>query len=167
MTETRHRPTLHLLCGKIASGKSTLASELLKQQPAVLIAEDEWLSALFADQLKTGADYVHCSGKLRTIMEIHVAALLDAGVSVVLDFPGNTVEQRRWMLRLLDGRDADHRLHYLEASDALCLARLRDRNASGEHAFAPTEAMFHRFTKNFVPPSNEEGFHVVVHRQSV
>lgn len=38
-------PTLHMLCGKIAAGKSTLAAELGDANGTVIIAEDEWLNA--------------------------------------------------------------------------------------------------------------------------
>ena len=43
------RPTLHFFCGKIAAGKSTLAAKLAEQEGTVLIAEDAWLAALYAD----------------------------------------------------------------------------------------------------------------------
>ncbi|WP_422063906.1 AAA family ATPase [Shimia sp.] len=33
-------PTLYMLCGKIAAGKSTLAAKLATAENAVLIAED-------------------------------------------------------------------------------------------------------------------------------
>ncbi|WP_082637112.1 AAA family ATPase [Ruegeria atlantica] len=64
--------TLHLLCGKVASGKSTLAAELAKRDAVVLISEDEWLSALFGDQMKSLQDYVNCALKLRPVMGRHV-----------------------------------------------------------------------------------------------
>lgn len=93
-------PTLFMLCGKIASGKSTLANQLAGED-GILIAEDDWLGALFADQLKTGADYKRCVGKLRSIMAPHVVSLLNAGTTIVLDFPANTIEQRAWMRNIL------------------------------------------------------------------
>lgn len=33
-------PTLHLLCGKIASGKSTLANRLAAEHAAIVLGED-------------------------------------------------------------------------------------------------------------------------------
>ncbi|WP_439521227.1 AAA family ATPase [Marivita sp.] len=39
-------PTLHLLCGKIASGKSTLTVQLSRTAGTIVIAEDEWLNGL-------------------------------------------------------------------------------------------------------------------------
>ena len=37
-------PTLHLVCGKIAAGKSTLANRLANAPATVLISEDYWMS---------------------------------------------------------------------------------------------------------------------------
>lgn len=156
-------PTLHMLCGKIAAGKSTLAAELSQAPNTVRIIEDDWLGTLFAGEMTTGADFVRCSAKLRASMGPHVADLLNAGVSVVLDFAANTVEQRAWMRSVLEITEAAHQLHLLDASDEVCLARLKQRNEAGEHPFAVSEAQFHQFTKHFAPPTPDEGFNIVVH----
>lgn len=155
--------TLHLLCGKIASGKSTLAAELAGRSGTVLIAEDAWLAALYGDQMSTVEDFVRCSAALRTVMGPHVVGLLKAGVSVVLDFQGNTRESRAWMRGIFEAADAAHQLHHIDVPDEVCLARLRARNAGGDHPFAATEAQFARITKHFVAPTADEGFDLVVH----
>ena len=157
-------PVLHLICGKIAAGKSTLAARLADAPGTVLIAEDAWLSALYGDQMQTGADYLRCSQRLQEVMGPHVAALLAAGVSVVLDFPANTPDQRRWMRDVIDRAGGAHQMHLLDLPDAVCLERLRARNASGAHPFAVTEEQFHRFTAHFVPPTVDEGFDILQHR---
>lgn len=154
-------PTLHMMCGKIASGKSTLAARLARADGTILLAEDDWLSALFSGEMSSPSDYVRCSSKLRRIIGPHVVSLLHAGVSVVLDFPANTLEQRAWLRGLIKASGADHQLHVLNPSDALCLARLRERNAHGDHPFAVTEAQFLRLSKHFVAPSPDEGFTLV------
>lgn len=156
-------PTLHMLCGKIASGKSTMAAQLGATPGTVLIAEDSWLDALFADELHSLKDYVRCSSKLQSVMGPHVVGLLHAGVSVVLDFPANTIAQRAWMREIIGGTEAAHQLHVFDVADEVCLARLRARNAAGDHPFAVTEAQFHQFSSYFVWPSAEEGFDLVVH----
>lgn len=159
-------PRLQLICGKMAAGKSTLASSLARESGTVLISSDDWLGALFADQMSTGADYVRCAAKLRTVMGPHVVSLLNAGVSVVLDFPANTVEDRKWMRDIIRKSDADHQLHVLDVPDEVCLTRLRARNAQGDHPFAPTEAQFHRFSNHYVAPTPEEGFEVIEHKET-
>lgn len=159
----RTRPILHMLCGKIASGKSTLAARLSAEEGTVLIAEDPWLHALYDGQMSTLADYVQCSARLRAAMGPHVVALLENGVSVVLDFPANTVETRRWMRDILARVAAEGRLHLMTADDDLCLTRLRERNARGDHPFAPSEEQFHQISAHFAPPTPDEGFTVVKH----
>lgn len=156
-------PSLHILCGKIASGKSTLSARLEAQTGTVLVAEDAWLNALFADELKSLDDYVRCSAKLRDVMGPHVVALLDAGVSVVLDFAANTRGQRRWFKDIAETSGVSPILHFLDVPDDVCLARLRARNASGDHPFALTDAQFHEFTSYFTPPAADEGLTIVRH----
>jgi predicted kinase len=156
-------PVLHMLCGKIAAGKSTLAHQLASQPSTVLISEDYWLSRLFKDEMHTVADFIRYSCRLREAMGSHVEALLQAGVSVVLDFHANTVASRQWMRGIIENAGAAHRLHYLDVPDDLCKARLRQRNADGTHEFAVSDAQFDEFTSYFVPPSESEGFEVIVY----
>jgi len=118
-------PTLHMLCGKIAAWKSTLAARLARAPGTVLICEDDWLGTLYGDEMATGADYLRCADKLRAIMGPHIDALLGAGVSVVLDAPANTRSQRAWLRHRLTATQAAHRLHVLDTPDAVCLQRLR------------------------------------------
>ena len=155
--------TLHLLCGKIAAGKSTLAAKLAEPTGTVLLAEDAWLSGLFAEQLKTPRDFMRCSALLRGTIAPHIIGLLGNGLSVVLDFQANTVESRRWMRGLIDQSGADHRLHVLAPPDDVLLARLKARNDSGLHPFQVTEAQFHQVSKYFEAPQPEEGFTLVTY----
>jgi len=158
-------PTLHLVCGKIASGKSTLASQLAKQPATVLIAEDHWLSRLYPDEIFSVKDYVRCSRRLRGVMGEHVTSLLGTGLSVVLDFPANTVDIRAWMRSISEHAGAANHLHYLDVSDTVCKARLRQRNEDGGHDFAPSEEDYDVVSSFFVPPSADEGFNISVYSE--
>lgn len=153
--------TLHMLCGKIAAGKSTLTAELGATPATIVISEDFWLSRLFGPEMSDVADYVRCSTRLREAVGPHVKNLLRIGVSVVLDFPANTPTIRHWMRTLFEEAGADHRLHFLDVPDEICKARLRARNAAGAHDFAASDAQFDQITRYFVPPSEEEGFTVI------
>lgn len=161
--EQAHPPILYILCGKIGAGKSTLARSLAARPATLLISEDHWTSKLFADDLKTIEDYGRLSARLRAAMGPHVTDILRQGLSVVLDFPANTVRNRGWMRSLIAESNVPHELHWLDIPDAVCKQRLRERNASGEHPFQVTDAEYDQFTSYFAPPRPDEGFNVVVH----
>jgi predicted kinase len=161
--ESAHPPTLHLLCGKIAAGKSTLARRLAARPATLLISEDHWTSNLFADDLRTIDDYARLSARLRAAMGPHVVDILRQGLSVVLDFPANTVGNRNWMRSLIAQANVAHELHLLDVPDTICKHRLRERNARGAHPFQVSEADYDLFTRYFVPPGPKEGFNVIVH----
>lgn len=158
-------PTLYLICGKIAAGKSTLAKKLATRPLTVLIAEDHWNSTLFPDEIKTIEDYSRYSSRLRRAMAPHVVALLKAGMSVVLDFQANTLAVRQWMRTLIDESGAAHELHFLDLPDETCRQQLRARNAAGEHPYQASDAEFDLFTKYFVAPTEDEGFNVIVQKE--
>jgi predicted kinase len=158
--------TLHKLCGKIAAGKSTLAAELARQPNTVLIAEDFWMKQLYPGEVLTIEDYAKYSARLCAAMAPHIVQLLQGGVSVVLDFHANTLRRRAWMREIIDQSGAAHRLHHLDISDAVCLARLHGRNAAGAHEYSVTDAEFEQFTRYFAAPTPDEGFDVVFHRMT-
>lgn len=153
--------TLHLLCGKIASGKSTLAKELALAPNTMIISEDSWLANLYPGDIRTVPDYIRCAANLRNAVGPHVTELLRIGVSVVLDFPANTIANREWMRGLLDGIQSGHVLHFLDVPDDVCLVRLHVRNAASAHAFVVDDTEFHLITRYFEAPRQEEGFNVI------
>ena len=154
-------PTLHLVCGKIASGKSTLTARLACTPQTVRISEDSLLVQLYPGQIASLADYVACAAPLRAAIAPLCLQMLQAGVSVVLDFPANTPASRAWMRELFQQAGTPHVLHYLDVSDDECKARLRLRNASGLHPFSTSDADFDAITRHFVPPDASEGFDIV------
>ena len=155
--------TLHMVCGKIGSGKSTLARQLAAGPGTVLVSEDSWLAGLYPGEMQSVADYVRCSARLKGLMGAHVQALLSTGVSVVLDFPANTVAQRSWMRGLIQRSGAAHRLHLLDVPEQVCRTRLRLRNGAGTHPFATSDTQFDLISRHFVPPSPTEGFDLLRH----
>ncbi|MEH6477348.1 MAG: ATP-binding protein [Sneathiella sp.] len=157
-------PSLHFFCGKLAAGKSTLASELAQREGAILISEDLWLSRLFPEEIKTFEHYLTCSARLKRILHSHVSDLLKSGSKVVMDFPGNTRAQRAWFKSLVRDAGVDHCLHYIEKSNAECLIHLKKRNRDrpeGSKFTSPEEFMM--VTGYFEPPKGEEGFTLRCH----
>ncbi len=157
-------PTLHLLCGKIASGKSTLAKTLAVKHDAFLFSEDHWLATLYPGEVSSISDYLARSQRMRGVLGPLVINLLQSGVNVVMDFPANTLANREWLLGLAQTAEVPHCLHYLELDDSTCRARLHARNAQGEHDFAATDAEFDLIPRHFCAPSESEGLVIERHR---
>src|ERR1700732_4340980 len=118
-------PILYLLCGKIAAGKSPLSRRLSARPATLLVSEDHWTSSLFSGELKTVEDYGRCSARLRAAMAPHLVDILRQGLSVVLDFPANTVSNRNWMRSLVTRANVAHELHLLDVPAPICKHRLR------------------------------------------
>jgi predicted kinase len=158
--------TLYCVYGKIAAGKTTLARKLAAQHGAVLICEDEWLVRLEAE-IESFDDFCRHARRLRAAIGPHVVELLRHGVSVVLDVPANTPQNRIWFRSLFETANAAHELHVIEAPDDLCKARLRARNETKPDGvyfgFVPEE-IFDPVTRLLVPPAESEGFNVIRHR---
>jgi predicted kinase len=153
---------LIFLCGKMAAGKSTLARELASRRNAILLVQDELLVHLFPGEITDIAGFFDRSSRLRNAVTPHICAVLSKGVSVVLDFPGNTKAQRAWFRGIFEHARVEHELHFIDAPDAVCKRQLKDRSQRLP-AGTPwtTDAEFDSITVYFQPPSDDEAFNVV------
>jgi len=154
--------TLHFLCGKAGSGKTTLARELGRSLPAVVFCEDEWIFTL-GFQVTTLEDYLEASGRCRKLIAPLAGELLRQGVSVVFGFAGSTVRGRQWVRSIFEAAGAEHALHFLEAPDETCLANIHRRNEekpAGVYWGPVSDELFHAVTVHFAPPTEDEGFRV-------
>jgi predicted kinase len=158
--------TLHFMCGKAASGKTTLGRQLAAAHAGVLFCEDEWLTLLEA-QIDNLADFGQHAKQLRALVAPLAVRLLRLRIPVIFDFAGNTPPDRAWVRSIFESADADHVLHAIVASDEQCKARLRLRNETkpeGLYYGFVREDRFEEVTRFFVLPSDQERFHVVYHR---
>jgi predicted kinase len=125
---------------------------------------DDWMSILFPTENRTIEDFALLSARLRAAMGPHVVDILRQDLSVVLDFPANTVRWRSWMRSLITEAGVAHELHVLDVPDAICKQRLRQRNGSADHPYQVDEATYDQFMSYFVFPTPDEGFSVVIHK---
>lgn len=163
-----NKGTLIFFCGKMGAGKSTLAREMASTEQAILLSEDEWLKSLYSDEIKNFEDYIKYSSRLKPLLKQHVQNILRRGISVVMDFPGNTEKQRQWFKNIFTESDCPHKLLYLEASDELCLKQIKTRAQSNpDRAQFDTDEVFYQVTGYFQSPLESEGFNLeVVTRES-
>ncbi len=157
--------TLHFIGGKAGAGKTSLARELGRTLPAIVICEDEWIHNL-GFQVRSLEEYLDVSNRCRKVWAPLAVDLLRLGVSVVLDYAGNTPERRARIRSLFESAGADHVLHWIEASDAACVANVRRRNhdkPAGVYWGDVDDELVNRVNQLVSAPSPEEGFTVVHH----
>ncbi len=158
--------TLIFFCGKMGAGKSTIAQELALEPKTVLLSEDEWLAVLYPDEINNFNDYLKYSSRLKPLLKDHVGSILNFGLTVVMDFPGNTVKQRAWFKEIVSKNRAAHKLIYLDVDDQLCLKQIKQRrDGNPERVQFDTEETFHQLASYFEAPSGEEGFNIDVIRR--
>ncbi|RRS08450.1 ATP-binding protein [Pseudoalteromonas sp. J010] len=153
---------LFFFCGKMGSGKSTKSQIVATENNAILISEDDWLSAHYPSQIQTFNDYIKYSNLIKPFVKSHVQNLLSIGVNVVMDFPANTVKQRSWFVSLCSEVNSDYELWYLALTDEQCLAQIDMRRVEKpERSMFDTEAVFHHVTQYFEAPTASEGLNLV------
>lgn len=158
----RAQGTLIFFCGKMGAGKSTQSKLLAAEKDAVLLSEDEWLSSLYPRQITNFDDYLKYSAQLKPLLKSHIQNILSTGTNVVMDFPANTRNQRRWFLDLVSEIDAKHELVHLDISNEQCLRQIAQRRLQHpERALFDTEIVFHQVTRYFEAPSESEGLNIV------
>jgi hypothetical protein len=95
------------------------------------------------------------------LVTLHVQNILRTGTNVVMDFPANTVSQRKWFKTIFSETNAPHELIYLNISDVICLKQIAQRRIEQpERASFDTEEVFHHVTSFFEEPSTAEGFNI-------
>ena len=157
----KSKGTLIFFCGKMGAGKSTKSKQLALDRNAVLISEDAWLASLYPDQIESFEDYIKFSGRLKPLVKSHVQNILCAGTNVVMDFPANTLSQRKWFKAIVSEIDASHELIYLNTSEEICLKQIAKRRIEHpERAAFDTEEVFHHVTGFFEEPNAEEGLNI-------
>ncbi len=159
-----HGAKLYCMCGKMAAGKSTHARALDAKTNAALLIQDEFLEALFPGEIHTIPDFVKFSARLRNALSPPILDLLSRGVSVVLDFPGNTRVQRQWFRQIVEAANVEHELHFIDVPDDLCKRQLKQRSATLPEGSAwTTDAEFDAITAYFQAPADDEKFNVIRH----
>ncbi len=154
--------TLTFFCGKMGAGKTTKSKTLALEKNAVLISEDDWLSAHYPDQIYSFDDYMTHSARIKPFVKLHVQSILKTGTNVVMDFPANTIHQRAWFNQLCSEAECNHALIYLDLSNEQCLLHIaKRRTEQPERAQFDNEAVFYHVTNFFEPPSQNEGLNMV------
>lgn len=147
-----------LICGKIASGKTTYAHELIRKQPAVLLSVDEIMLALLPAQL--GDQHEAYAERTQQFLFRKAAEILGCGMNVVLDWGFWQKKSRKTARAFFEQQGIACEFHYLCISDAEWKRRIEKRNQqvrSGESdAYLVDEGLAAKFERLFETPSRDE-----------
>ena len=126
------RPTLFLMVGLPATGKTTAARRIEADHRALRLTKDEWMKALYGEQNPPWASDV-IEGRL---IEIGLRAL-ELGSSVVIDFGLWGRDERSALRQAAADRGAVVEMHYFDVPPPEQRRRLDQRLADEPHTTWP------------------------------
>jgi predicted kinase len=162
MSRKLKRPKFISMAGAIASGKTTLARQIARESGAVLFSIDEWVGKIGRPKnFKEYSDYYFpCWDLIASLSR----ELLTKGISVVLDFGGNSDKERERTKAAYAGVDCDRELFFLNTPPAICAERFKKRNENPETEIREEslrEAERAGIKNIFEPPLPGDGYNVI------
>lgn len=167
-------PTVHLLCGYVGSGKTTLARELAARHAAVRFTLDEWMLALHPELAPYDEDYGDRAARCQDVIWGLARQVLALGHDVVLDWSQWSAERRRRWADRAEEAGATTVVHFLDVPLETAITRVTARNRTVEtgtetetgadvHRIDPDE--MRRFAETFFePPHESEGITILRER---
>jgi predicted kinase len=145
-------PTLFLMVGLPAAGKTTFARQIEREQAALRLTPDEWLARLGADAFDEGF-----RAKVEALCWQVAARALELGSNVVLDFGFWSRRERDDFKARAAALGATAEIRFVDATKAELLARLRERATNSRPGeYAASEAQLDQYIGWFEPPTPEE-----------
>jgi len=146
------RPTMFVMVGLPATGKTSRARELASAHGALRLTPDEWMIPLFGQTQPEGKRNI-VEGRLIWL----ALSALRIGVDVVLDFGVWGKDERSALRALAASVGATCELVYLQVDDAEQWRRVQTRSvADAATTFAMTKAELERWRHSFQPPDATE-----------
>ncbi len=151
-TDADGRPTMFVLVGLPASGKTSRARELASAWSALRLTPDEWMIPLFGQEQPEGKRNV-LEGRLIWL----ALSALRIGVDVVLDFGVWGKDERSALRALAASVGAASKLVYLQVEEQEQWRRVQARSETdAATTFEMTTADLERWRQTFQPPDATE-----------
>jgi predicted kinase len=148
--------TLHLMVGLPCSGKTTLATQIEQERPALRLTPDEWIERLFGSY-PDPAVLDAARDPMEALLWQTAEKVLRLGCDVILDFGFWALAERDDFRARAAALGARCEIHFLNVTEAELLKRLRERNAHlPTGCFRIDEEKFRTWASLFQPPDDTE-----------
>lgn len=154
-------PTLNVVFGPCAAGKTTYAKAFVAREGAVPFVLDEWGARLFGPDLKGPIEFAWMLERLARCNQLiwsTATAILAAGSSVVLDTGAMRRADRERIRQMAEAQGLPVQWHFIDAPLEVRRARIAARNAAKGKTFVMevTPEMFEMLEAIYEPPSSDE-----------
>ncbi len=156
------QPTIHMLCGFICSGKTTLARKLERELEAITFCQDEWMPRLLGQEHSDQCGLIYAP-KVSALISRTYEQLLKLKIDIILDDGFWSKSERDRVRKRAAELGAKSKLYFLDCPKDVLTQRLQERNAEPKpDSVVVSEAKFKISWKYFQPPGAEEEFELVV-----
>ncbi|MGC1219209.1 MAG: ATP-binding protein [Phormidesmis sp.] len=151
----------HLIHGFIGSGKTTYATQLENDLPALRFSIDEWMIALYG-QDPPESDFAEYHSRTADLIWKVATRALELGQDVILDFGFWSRTSRDNARARLSRAGAGYVFYYVTCADEVMKARTLNRTeAIPEHALYINEEAIDSLRERFEPLGCDESCKVV------
>lgn len=151
------KPTLYLLYGFIASGKTTFAKKLEKELRAVRLTHDEWMHKLYGSN-PPEEKFQEYFKRVEDLIWMLTERLLKVGQDVVMDLGFWSRKQRDEARGKAEKFGANHKLYHIHCPEDIALKRCLTRTENlTEDCLYINEEAFYKLKKRFEDLGKDEG----------
>ncbi len=149
---------VYILCGKVASGKTTYANQIKNISKSVILSHDELMLKLFDGCL--GPKHDDTVNRISNYFYTMAKELISLDINVIFDFGYWTKSERTKTRDYFQAEDICVEIHYLKTDDVKRLKWLKKRNDSLINAtsrvYIINDELRQRLDSKFEEPTNDE-----------
>ena len=147
-----------LICGKICSGKTTYAKNIMKRKKAVLLSVDEITLSLFGQHL--GSKHDEIAEKTEKYLYKKSVEIISLDINVILDWGFWKKSQRKYATEYFKNLGIEIEWHYIDVDNKIWEKYIQKRNNeienSSEINYFIDENIVKKFWNIFEEPKKDE-----------
>ncbi len=153
----KNKTKLHIICGFVGAGKTTLAKKLEKQYKAIRFSTDEWMIELFNFKGDFGKKYIDSKKRSKEFIWKLSKKILLLERDVILDFGFWSKKERALFFKRAKQIGVEPILYYLDVPIEELKKRVNSRNKKlNKKTFNITKEWFNKWLPLFEEPKFSE-----------